>query len=199
MNHVLGGSSFFDSCRKKRGLFPDTVYDPVEAKGGRPYAGSSPCCVSGTSRGCTPCWYTMGRCAIRHRSHSAGPSGAGGVSFRGDHTGLGENRSLSGGAGKLEWLADRPHPSCGAESRPADLPARRGRGPVGESPLPGADAGGSAFASGAADRPASGAGDSYPPVRGFCFTENTTICPPPPGSPWSWGLRSGRWRDGYTG
>lgn len=140
-----------------------------------------------------------GRCAIRHRSHSAGPSGAGGVSFRGDHAGLGENRSLSGGAGKLEWLADLPHPSCGAESRPADLPARRGRGPVGGSPLPGADAGGSAFAPGAADRPASGAGGSYPPVSGFCFTENTTICDPPPRSPWSWGLRSGRWRDGYTG
>ena len=35
--------------------------------------------------------------------------------------------------------------------------------------------------------------------EGFCFTENTTICPPPPRSPWSWGLRSGRWRDGYTG
>lgn len=35
--------------------------------------------------------------------------------FRGDHAGLGENRSLSGGAGKLEWLADRPHPSCGAD------------------------------------------------------------------------------------
>ncbi len=45
------------------------------------------------------------------------------MSFRGDHAGLGENRSLSGGAGKLEWLADRPHPSCGAESRPADLPS----------------------------------------------------------------------------
>lgn len=27
----------------------------------------------------------MGRCAIRHRPHSAGPSGAGGSSFRGDH------------------------------------------------------------------------------------------------------------------
>lgn len=40
---------------------------------------------------------------------------------------------------------------------------------------------------------------SYPPVSGFCFTENTTICHPPPRSPWSWGLRSGRWRDGYTG
>lgn len=141
MNHVLCGSSSFDSCRKKRGIFPDTVYDPVEAKGGRPYAGSSPCCVSGTCRGCTPCWYTMGRCAIRHRSHSVGSAGAGGASFRGDHAGLGENRSLSGGAGKLEWLADLPHPSCGAESRPADLPARRGRGPVGGSPLPGADAG----------------------------------------------------------
>lgn len=64
------------------------------------------------------------------------------MSFRGDHTDLGENRYLSGGAGKLEWLADLPHPSCGAESRPADLPARRGRGPVGGSPLPGADAGG---------------------------------------------------------
>ena len=64
------------------------------------------------------------------------------MSFRGDHAGLGENRSLSGGAGKLEWLADLPHPSCGAESRPADLPARRGRGPVGGYPLPGADAGG---------------------------------------------------------
>lgn len=89
-----------------------------------------------TSRGCTPCWYTMGRCAIRHRSHSAGPSGAGGVSFRGDHAGLGENRSLSGGAGKLEWLADRPHPSCGAESRPADLPARRGRGLSEDPPSP---------------------------------------------------------------
>ena len=60
------------------------------------------------------------------------------MSFRGDHAGLGENRYLSGGAGKLEWLADLPHPSCGAESRPADLPARRGRGPVGGSPLPGA-------------------------------------------------------------
>jgi hypothetical protein len=136
MNHILGGSSFFDSCRKKRGIFPDTVYDPVEAKGGRPYAGSSPCCVSGTCRGCTPCWYTMGRCAIRHRSHSAGPSGAGGASFRGDYAGLGENRSLSGGAGKLEWLADRPHPSCGAESRPADLPARRGRGLSEDPPSP---------------------------------------------------------------
>ena len=56
------------------------------------------------------------------------------MSFRGDHAGLGENRYLSGGAGKLEWLADLPHPSCGAESRPADLPARRGRGPVGGSP-----------------------------------------------------------------
>ena len=55
------------------------------------------------------------------------------MSFRGDHAGLGENRYLSGGAGKLEWLADRPHPSCGADSRPADLPARRGRGPVGGS------------------------------------------------------------------
>ena len=41
--------------------------------------------------------------------------------------------------------------------------------------------------------------DSYPPVSGFCFTENTTICDPPPRSPWSWGLRSGRWRAGYTG
>lgn len=61
---------------------------------------------------------------------------SGGVSFRGDHAGLGENRSLSGGAGKLEWPADLPHPSCGAESRPADLPARRGRGPVGGSPSP---------------------------------------------------------------
>lgn len=58
------------------------------------------------------------------------------MSFRGDHAGLGENRSLSGGAGKLEWLADLPHPSCGAESRPADLPARRGRGPVGGPPSP---------------------------------------------------------------
>ena len=29
-----------DSCRKKRGIFPDTVYDPAEAKGGRPYAGT---------------------------------------------------------------------------------------------------------------------------------------------------------------
>ena len=36
-------------------------------------------------------------------------------------------------------------------------------------------------------------------MSGFCFTENTTICDPPPRSPWSWGLRSGRWRDGYTG
>ena len=34
------------------------------------------------------------------------------MSFRGDHAGLGENRFLSGGAGKLEWLADLPHPSC---------------------------------------------------------------------------------------
>ena len=25
---------------QKRGIFPDTVYDPVEAKGGRPYAGA---------------------------------------------------------------------------------------------------------------------------------------------------------------
>lgn len=58
------------------------------------------------------------------------------MSFRGDHAGLGENRYLSGGAGKLEWLADLPHPSCGAESRTADLPARRGRGPVGGSPSP---------------------------------------------------------------
>lgn len=48
------------------------------------------------------------------------------MSFRGDHAGLGENRYLSGEAGKLAWLADLPHPSCGAESRPADLPARRG-------------------------------------------------------------------------
>lgn len=31
---------FFDSYRKKRGIFPDTVYDPAEAKGGRPYAGT---------------------------------------------------------------------------------------------------------------------------------------------------------------
>ena len=31
---------FFDSYRKKRGFFPDTVYDPVEAKRGRPYAGA---------------------------------------------------------------------------------------------------------------------------------------------------------------
>lgn len=46
-----------------------------------------------------------------------------------------------------------------------------------DPPLPEADAGGSAFASGAADRPASGAGGSYPPVSGFCFTENTAICP----------------------
>lgn len=76
-----------------------------------------------------------GRCAIRHRSHSAGPSGAGGVSFRGDHAGLGENQYLSGGAGKLEWLADLPHPSCGADSRPADLLARRGRG-LSEIPPP---------------------------------------------------------------
>ena len=35
MDHVLGGSSFFDSCRKKRRIFLDTVYDPVEAKGDR--------------------------------------------------------------------------------------------------------------------------------------------------------------------
>lgn len=58
------------------------------------------------------------------------------MSFRGDHAGLGENRSLSGGAGKLEWLADLPHPSCGAESRPADLPARRGRGLSEDPPSP---------------------------------------------------------------
>ena len=56
------------------------------------------------------------------------------MSFRGDHAGLGENRSLSGGAGKLEWLADLPHPSCGAESRPADLPARRGAEALSEDP-----------------------------------------------------------------
>lgn len=58
------------------------------------------------------------------------------MSFRGDHAGLGENRSLSGGAGKLEWLADLPHPSCGAESRPADLPARRAEALSEDPPSP---------------------------------------------------------------
>mgnify|MGYP007064390579 CR=1 FL=1 len=155
--------------------------------------------MSGTSRGCTPCWYTMGRCAIRHRSHSAGPSGAGGTSFRGDHAGLGENRYLSGGAGKLEWLADRPHPSCGAESRPADLPARRGRGPVGGSPLPGADAGGSAFASGAADRPGDESlGTELPFARHRAGADATRLPAPVAGGDrgLSWGHTDGGQRSG---
>lgn len=32
---------------------------------------------------------------------------------------------------------------------------------------------------------------SYPPVSGFCFTENTAICNPPPRSPWSWAYGAG--------
>ena len=35
MSHILGGSSFFDSCRKKRGIFPDTVYDQKRREGDR--------------------------------------------------------------------------------------------------------------------------------------------------------------------
>lgn len=132
------------------------------------------------------------------RSHSAGPSGAGGVSFRGDHAGLGENRSLSGGAGKLEWLADLPHPSCGAESRPADLPARRGRGPVGGSPLPGADAGGVLLRQErqTALQAALGqlsAGERLLFYRKYCYLQSTAQIA------LELGLRSGRWRDGYTG
>ena len=121
------------------------------------------------------------------------------MSFRGDHAGLGENRYLSGGAGKLEWLADLPHPSCGAESRPADLPARRGRGPVGGSPLPGADAGGSAFASGAADRPGDESlGTELPFARHRAGADATGLPAPVAGGDrgLSWGHTDGGQRSG---
>lgn len=120
------------------------------------------------------------------------------MSFRGDHAGLGENRYLSGGAGKLEWLADLPHPSCGAESRPADLPARRGRGPVGGSPSPELTPEEALLRQErqTALQAALGqlsAGERLLFYRKYYYLQSTAQIA------LELGLRSGRWRDGYTG
>ncbi len=92
-------------------------------------------CVSGT-RGYTPCWYTMGRCAIRHRSPILRDPQEREECLSEVNAGLGEKidpfqEERGSWNGRLT-----SHPSCGAESRPADLPARRGRGPCRRIPPP---------------------------------------------------------------
>lgn len=154
--------------------------------------------MSGTSRGCTPCWYTMA--AVRYVIapilrdpqereeclsevtmrvwEKIDPFQEERGSWNGWLTSLTRHAALNhvwrisrhGGAEALS--EDPPSP----ELTPEEVPLLQERQTALQAALGQLSAG-----------------------EGFCFTENTTICPPPPRSPWSWGLQSGRWRDGYTG
>ena len=115
------------------------------------------CCVSGTSRGCPPCWsrwasvrYIIAPILWDPQDREECLSEVTMRVWEKIDAFQEERGSWNG------WLTSLTRHAALNHAR--RISRHGGAEALSEDPLPGADAGGSAFASGAADRPASGAG-----------------------------------------